>query len=116
MDVPLQVSLAESDPIKAEVMSAPGAQMLLQEPKLLKEALASPGVVAPTVMASGTKAGEKSQDQLFTLPAATTTATPALVAAFTATSMDQDSPLNCRLTLAMAGLCALVEIQSKACT
>jgi len=44
-------------------------------------------VVDPTVMAFGTKAGEKRQASLLLLPPATTTVTPAFTAASTASFM-----------------------------
>jgi len=54
---------------------------------LLKEDRLSEAVVEPTVIAEGTKAGEKPQASLLSLPPATTTTTPLFTAASTAVLM-----------------------------
>jgi len=70
--------------------------------------------VLPTVTALGTKAGEKPQASEFSLPAATTTVTPALTAASTASFIAWMVPLPPRLMLATAGRVLLVANQSNA--
>lgn len=56
----------------AEVMVEPGANRSRQVPWLEKEERASDWVVAPTVRAFATRAGERVQALVFSLPAATT--------------------------------------------
>jgi len=68
------------DPAEADLIEDPGAKMLLHRPKLLKPDRAFLLVDDATVIAVGTKAGEKLQASAFSLPAATTTMTPLLVA------------------------------------
>lgn len=80
---------------------------------MLKEALLSLESVAPTVMALGTKAGEKLHALLFSLPAATTTTTPALTAASMAFLYVDDVPGPPRLMLATAGFGPEVTTQSR---
>src|SRR6476469_316861 len=66
IDVPLIVfvpPLSQSD-----VMFTPGAKMSVQVPKFENEARASLVAVALTVIASGTRAGEKPQASAFELP------------------------------------------------
>lgn len=65
-------------------MWLPGAQMSVQLPRLLYLSCWSVDEIAPTVMADGTHAGEKSQDLFPAFPAATTTVTPESTAASTA--------------------------------
>jgi hypothetical protein len=55
---------------QAEVMLEPGAKMSRHVPKLENEERASLLVVEPTVLAAGTRAGEKLQALPFELPAA----------------------------------------------
>ena len=50
---------------------SPGAKMSTTEPKLEKEARASAIVLAPTVLAEGTRAGEVFAALALSLPAAT---------------------------------------------
>lgn len=71
-------------------------------------------VVDPTVIADGTNAGEKLQASLLELPPATTTDTPALVAASTASAMACWVPLPPKLMLATTGRMELVANQSNA--
>jgi hypothetical protein len=61
IDVPLIVLVAVSDPIQAEVIATPGAKMSRHLPTLENVALASDLSVAPTVIASGVRAGETVQ-------------------------------------------------------
>ena len=70
IDVPLIVLVAVSLVIQAEVMFWPGAKMSVQVPKLENEARASVLVVAPTVIASATRAGVKLHALALELPAA----------------------------------------------
>ena len=58
IDVPEIVVVAELLPIQADVMPAPGAIMSTQDPVLLNEATESVLVLAATVIAFGTRAGE----------------------------------------------------------
>jgi hypothetical protein len=81
---------------------------------LLKDDLASVLVVEPTVMADGTKAGEKRQESELLLPPATTTVTPEFTAASTASFMACCVPDPPKLMLATAGRVGLVASQSNA--
>merc|ERR1719215_1820311 len=65
-------------------------------------------------MAEGTYAGEKPHASRFSLPAATTTVTPAFTAASTATSRLTTFPDPPRLMLATAGRSPLRPTQSRA--
>jgi hypothetical protein len=56
IEVPLIVMVPPLNHV--EVIDAPGAKMSIQEPVLEKLARVSDGVVAPTVIAFGTRAGE----------------------------------------------------------
>ena len=58
IDVPEIVVVAELLPIQADVMPTPGAIMSTQDPVLLNEATKSPLVLAATVIAFETRAGE----------------------------------------------------------
>src|SRR5215208_6009350 len=58
IDVPEIVLVAVSLVLHADVMLLPGAKMSRQVPKFENEARASEIVVAPTVIALGTRAGE----------------------------------------------------------
>src|SRR5699024_8165016 len=62
-------------------------------------------VLAATVIAPGTRAGEVAQASPPALPAATTTVTPALMAAFTAWSSDEEPFPTSKLRLATIGVC-----------
>src|SRR5439155_4196684 len=70
IEVPLIVFVAVSLVIHDEVMFTPGAKMSTHVPKLEKEARLSLMSVAPTVMAPGTRAGEKLHALALLLPAA----------------------------------------------
>lgn len=76
MDVPDLTELAVDEPIHAEVMLEPGAKTSTHEPKFENEDRASADVVAPTVIATGSPAGEVRHALLFEFPAATTNTTP----------------------------------------
>lgn len=69
------------------MMPTPGAKRSTQAPKFEKAGLASAESTAPTVIAFGTRAGEKPQASDPSLPAAVTTGMPAAIARFTAWSM-----------------------------
>lgn len=71
-------------------------------------------VVAPTVIAFSAKAGENWQELPLELPAATTTVTPACVAALTAVVYPLSLPEPPKLMLRTAGLLPEVVIQSMA--
>ena len=71
MLVPLIVLVAESLEAQADVMDCPGANQSMHEPQFENEAFASVMVLAPLVMASGTRAGLNWQAGAFELPAAT---------------------------------------------
>jgi hypothetical protein len=58
-------------PIQSEVMFTPGALISTQEPKLENEANPSVMVVAPTVIADGSLAGENVHALTLLFPAAT---------------------------------------------
>jgi heme/copper-type cytochrome/quinol oxidase subunit 2 len=70
IDVPLIVFVAVLLVDHAEVMPTPGANQSTQSPWFENEALRSVWSVAPIVIASATRAGEKLQAFLFELPAA----------------------------------------------
>ena len=70
MDVPLIVAVAELLVFQAEVIEEPGANKSRQEPLFEYEARASVEVVAPTVIASAVRAGEKVQAFALLFPAA----------------------------------------------
>jgi hypothetical protein len=76
MEVPLLMEEAVSDVMPADKMLLPGAKVSTHVPQLLNDDLASELVVAPTVIAFGTKAGDVVQASALSLPAATTTGTP----------------------------------------
>src|SRR5205085_12013178 len=73
-------------------MFEPGAKMSTHEPKLEKLERASDDVDDATVIASGARAGEPLHAFEFSLPAATTMVTPALVALRIAVSVAVDAP------------------------
>ena len=58
IEVPLNVSVASSAAMPADVTFTPGAQMSRQPPRLEKSASMSLSSVAPTVVAAGVLAGE----------------------------------------------------------
>ena len=70
IDVPLIVFVAVLLVCHAEVMLAPGANRSRHEPKFENDARASLDVVAPTVFAAATRAGEELHALAFELPAA----------------------------------------------
>jgi hypothetical protein len=70
MDVPLMVLVAVLVVIHAEVIEEPGANRSRQAPLFEYDARASVEVVAPTVIASAVRAGEKLQALRLLLPAA----------------------------------------------
>ena len=70
IEVPLIVFVAVSLVFHAEVMLLPGAKMSRHVPKFENEARASELVVAPTVLAAATRAGEVVHASVFELPAA----------------------------------------------
>ena len=70
MDVPLIVFVAVSLVFQDEVMLEPGAKMSTQVPKLENEERASVLVVAPTVLADETRAGDAVHASALELPAA----------------------------------------------
>jgi hypothetical protein len=80
------------DPIQAEEILLPGAWISTQGPKFENEDFASRLVVAPTVIAEGARAGEKSQAFLLEFPAATTTTIPEFVNFVTAASIVDEAP------------------------
>src|SRR5262245_21003310 len=59
MEVPLSTAVAVSDVIHADVMFTPGANRSRQVPKLENDARTSVMSDAPSVIAVGTRAGEK---------------------------------------------------------
>lgn len=76
--MPSIVLVAVLLPIHADVMSVPGANQSRQVPQFepcpnSQIERASVSSVAPTVIASGARAGEKPQASALSLPAATTT-------------------------------------------
>ena len=58
IDVPDNTAVAVVDVYQAEVMLEPGANTSTHEPKFEYDARESDEVVAPTVIAFGTRAGE----------------------------------------------------------
>jgi len=101
--VPLIVALELSDDTPADVIEEPGAKMSRHDPWLLYQARVSSLLVAPTVMADPTFAGEKPQASMSSFPAATTTITPAAVALSIATSTKFMFPAPPKLALKTAG-------------
>jgi hypothetical protein len=87
----------------AEVTPLPGANTSRHVPKFENDARLSDEVVAPTVMAAVTRAGEELHALALLLPAAMEYVTPAAMELFTALSMDVEA-LPPRLMLATAGL------------
>ena len=84
MEVPDLKLVAVSESATAASMDWPGAYKSTHDPKFEKLATQSPEFVAPTVMACGAEAGDERQASSASLPAATTTLTPAACAASTA--------------------------------
>jgi hypothetical protein len=76
IEVPLIVLSAVLLVYQAEVIDEPGANKSRQLPKFEYVARASTLVVAPTVIALGSRAGDERQASALLLPAATTTVTP----------------------------------------
>jgi hypothetical protein len=79
IDVPEMLLVADVLVLQADVMLEPGAKMSRQLPKFEYDARASVLVVAPTVSAVATRAGDDVQASTFELPAATTTVTPSAI-------------------------------------
>ena len=96
---------------QAEVMLEPGANTSRQVPKFENDERASVLVVAPTVSAAGTRAGELPQASAFELPAATAYTTPAAIELLIAASSALEAPPP-RLMLATAGRTRLAVTQS----
>merc|ERR1719277_42525 len=108
------VALASSLVCPADKTLLPGAQMSVQEPQLENEERESWDVVEPTVMAAGTNAGEKLHASELSFPPATTTVTPPLTAALTASAIACWVPLPPKLIDATAGRVGFVASQSRA--
>ena len=102
IDVPLIVLVAVLLVDHADVMLEPGAKMSTTLPKFEKDDRASLIVVAPTVMAVLTRAGEKPLASAFELPAAIAYVTPDPIELRTAVSSADETPPP-RLMLATAG-------------
>ena len=58
MDVPESVLVAEGSPIHADTIWTPGAKTVMVAPKLENDAMTLLSSMAPTVIATGTRAGE----------------------------------------------------------
>jgi len=86
MLVPLNVLVSVSLSIPVLVICTPGAKTSTRLPMLLKRAILSLMSVAPTVMASLTRAGENWEESSPSLPAARTTCMPESIALRTASS------------------------------
>src|SRR6267143_6687380 len=91
IDVPLIVFVDVSVSHHADVMFTPGANQSTHGPKSEKLALPSAEVVAPTVIASATPAGEPVQASALSLPAATAEVTPSAIELRTAVSSAGDA-------------------------
>jgi hypothetical protein len=104
MEVPEYDTEAVSDATLADNTFFSGAKISRQVPKQLKLALASELSVAPTVIAEGTKAGENPQASALSLPAATTTTTPAFVTSSIAVFTEGLLPPPPKLALTTPGL------------
>src|SRR5690349_2571072 len=102
IDVPEIVFVAVSLVFHDEVMLLPGAKMSRHVPKFENEARASLIVVAPTVIALGTSAGEVVHASTLLLPAAIAYVTPSLMELVTAVSSAEERPPP-KLMLATAG-------------
>jgi len=97
-------------------MLLPGAQMSVQSPKFENDDFLLRLSVDPTVIAEGTYAGIQPQASMPAFIAATTTTTPALVAASTVSLTIWLVVLAPMLTLATAGRMELTASQSNAAT
>src|SRR3954471_14860745 len=84
MDVPLSSSVSSSPVFQALSMPSPGAYTSRHRPQLEKYAPSSYWSDAPTVIASGVLAGEKSHALRPEFPAATLYTTPEAMEALTA--------------------------------
>jgi hypothetical protein len=102
IDVPDIERVALSEVCPADTMLEPGAKTSKHEPKLENEDRSSLEVVEPTVMASGSPAGDTVHALTLELPAATTNVTPSATPRATARSSaaERGPP---RLMLATAG-------------
>lgn len=103
-EVPLNETLPSVAPILAEMMSTPGAVMSTHGPKLEKVASVSLMFEAATVIAADAEAGDVKQASACSLPAATTTVTPASCTACTAlfTASEKPPPRDMTTTLLVA--------------
>lgn len=86
IDVPDIVRVAVSDECPADTMLDPGANTSRQEPKFEKDDRSSLDVVDPTVIASGSPAGDTVHALTLEFPAATTKVTPSEIPRETAKS------------------------------
>src|SRR5215470_728312 len=86
MEVPLSLAVAALLENHADVMPWPGANRSTQAPRLENDARASTLVLAPTVRAWPTRAGESLHASALSLPAAIAYTTPAAIELRTATS------------------------------
>lgn len=102
IEVPLSVAVAVSFVAKAEVIELPGAKRSTHEPQFEYDARTSLDVVAPTVTADTSLAGDAVQASAFALPAATTNVTPSATPRATASFMKFDLTPP-RLMFATAG-------------
>jgi hypothetical protein len=100
--VPLNLAVAVSLVDQAERILDPGAKMSTTLPKFENDDLASVCVVAPTVIAAPTRAGEKLDTFAFEFPAATAYVTPEPMEFRTAVSKAVDAPPP-KLMFATAG-------------
>ena len=102
IDVPDIERVALSELCPADTMLDPGANTSKHDPKLENDDRSSLDVVEPTVMASGSPAGDTVQALTLEFPAATTNVTPSATPRATARSSaaDRGPP---RLMLATAG-------------
>src|SRR6185295_2184648 len=102
MDVPLIVATRLSPVPQAEVMFTPGAKISTHVPQFVNQALWSRLSLAATVMAPGTREGEKVQASQLAFPAATTYVNPAAIELVIASSRACVA-LPLRLILTTAG-------------
>ena len=89
--------------MSAETMPVPGANRSLQGPTLEYEARVSSAFIAPTVIASATRAGLTLHVETLELPAAATTVIPSAITPFTAASSGIETVSLPRLMLTTAG-------------
>ena len=111
IEVPLSVAVAVLELNQAERMPEPGAKISRHVPKFEKDERASVLVVEPVVIAFAARAGEELHAFALLLPAATATATPALLKLFTAVSTALEAPPP-KLMFATAGAMKFCRTQS----